>query len=66
MKQKVHQSTKDSSGTAVGRIQINVSLSGEDAKRFERYQNSQKFRQKGPAAYKLMFERLDQIDEKAA
>lgn len=43
-------------------IQINVKLIGSDAVRFNRYKENQKLKASAAAAFKLMFERLDQVE----
>jgi hypothetical protein len=66
MQQNITQDTEKKTTPTDERLQINVSLTGEDAARFARYQTAQKLRQKGTAAYKLIVERLDQIEQEAA
>jgi hypothetical protein len=46
-------------------IQVNVKLSGEDAARFRRYKENQKLKPTAAAAYKLIFERLEQVEADA-
>lgn len=46
-------------------IQINVVLEGEEAARFRRYKENQKLKANAAAGYKLMFERLDQVEAEA-
>jgi len=43
-------------------MQINVQLEGEDAARFRRYKDAQKLKANATAAYKLLIERLDQVE----
>lgn len=44
------------------RVQINVILEGEEAGRFIQYMERQKLKSKAPAAYRLMIERLEQVE----
>jgi hypothetical protein len=48
------------------RVQINVILEGDEAKRFRHYMERQKLKTKAPAAYRLMIERLEQVEAEAA
>jgi hypothetical protein len=43
-------------------LQVNVRLTGRDAERFLRYKDDQKLKTAAAATYKLIFERLDQIE----
>lgn len=43
-------------------LQVNVRLTGKDVERFRRYQESQKLKTVAAATYKLIFERLDQVE----
>jgi len=44
------------------KLQIALVLEGEDAARFRRYKETQKLKANAAAGYKLMFERLDQVE----
>lgn len=59
---------EDTNDATQDELQINVKLAGEDAARFRRYKENQKLKPTATAAYKLIFERLEQIEnaEKAA
>jgi len=48
------------------KLQIALVLEGEDAERFRRYKNNQKLKANAAAGYKLMFERLEQVEAEAA
>jgi hypothetical protein len=66
MQQNITQESENQAvRTDEDRIQVNVVLAGNDAARFRRYQEEQKLRQKGTAGYKLIVERLEQIDAEA-
>ena len=43
-------------------LQVNVRLTGRDAERFLRYKDHQKLKTAAAATYKLIFERLDEIE----
>jgi len=66
MKQKTNQQSKPNSQQPDRlRIQINVLLEGEDATRFQQFQAANKLRQKGAAGYRLIVERLEQLQPAA-
>jgi hypothetical protein len=44
-------------------LQINILLDGEDAARFLRYKEAQKIKAHAAAAYKLLAERLEQVEQ---
>jgi hypothetical protein len=46
-------------------LQVNVRLVGKDAERFLRYKEREKLLSDAQASYKLMIERLDQIEAAA-
>ena len=65
MKQIRQQSNKAKSQQSEARLQINIGLTGEDRARFERYKDREKLRDKTSAGYKLLMERLDQLEPAA-
>jgi uncharacterized beta-barrel protein YwiB (DUF1934 family) len=46
-------------------LQVNVRLTGKDAERFLRYKEAQRLKTVAATTYKLIFERLDQIEAAA-
>ena len=47
-------------------INVILQLKGKDAERLLAYRDREKLRANATAAYKLIFERLDQVEERAA
>jgi hypothetical protein len=47
-------------------VQINILLDGDDAARFLRYKEKQKLKPHAAAGYKLLMERLEQVEKEAA
>lgn len=63
MKQNKHQRNQSSATQPdTDRVQINVLLEGEDAAKFLRFQKESKLRQKAAAGYRLITERLEQLE----
>jgi len=56
----------NSTGEAPPEINVTVSLKGQDALRFLAYKRRELLRANAEAGYKLMFERLRQVEEQAA
>ncbi len=66
MKQNQHQkSAKQTPNSDENRIQVNVILEGEDAAKFLRFREENRLRMNAPAGYRLIMERLDQLQPAA-
>lgn len=57
--------TKSNDEKKIPPLQVNVRLVGKDAERFLRYKQKEKLLTDAQASYKLMLERLDQIETAA-
>lgn len=58
--------TKANGEKKITPLQVNVRLTGKDAERFLRYKEKEKLQTAAQASYKLILERLDQIEGAAA
>ena len=59
------KNTKPKEAKKIDSLQVNVRLTGKDAERFLRYKEKEKLQTAAQASYKLILERLDQLEPAA-